>query len=305
MGIPVREGEAPDLQALLSRSKSLRESADKTKLLDWTDIMDCSIHVSILSGEDSVEQREGKRAKISASSSAASSSATPSATVKTIKAHSLIVASNSEYFKAALLKGHFSEADGKVIQVDVGSDEGKSDRRFIPIDASHMRIQKAAAYSFLINTIMCSFMICLFSEFEVLRLLIQLCYGSTFTKRSLEEDVFEPETLINLVIVANMFEVTRCIVECCDELRRGLASPTTAVLVIGSLAHLEGAHDPINHLLEAAVPALGALEDLFHQGPLCKGMNRAVDEAMHANMTVMTNDVVVWNFKLLLVDDGG
>lgn len=121
---------------------------------------------------------------------------------------------------------------------------------------------------------------------ETLQLLIELSYGGLYTRKAFGDEPFDFHTLINLIIVANMFLFTDCIKECSDELVQCLTSPAKALTVIGSLAHYQGVHPSIDTLLDAAVPVVGILEDLLSHGTPCSRPDLAVQQAIKINMEV-------------------
>ena len=103
------------------------------------------------------------------------------------------------------------------------------------------------------------------SAFEVLKLLVELCYAGIYTRHTWDGPTLPHETLLHLITVANMFEFNECIESCCEELRTGL-STDVALAVINSLSHLEPARAPINKLVDDAIGSMSPLEGLWSQG---------------------------------------
>lgn len=287
------DGKAVDEQALLSQVGSLKASCSGVRrLLDTPATMDCKIIVNVGPAEERDCQLPCiKKTKVDESPLPPSSSrpaaifTTPSGCsvkAKTIKAHSAVLSSKSDYFKAMLMKGQWAESEHKTVQVDVDCDEGK--KTYIQID-EHVVASPAILFSLTFLSILCT---CdpLYPAFETLELLVELSYGGLYTRRSLGADTFDLDTLIKLIMVANMFEFGQCLQECSEELAHSLTSPSVALAVLGALAHLEGAHESLDKLLNLATPVLGTLEDLLVQGPPCPRPDLAVQEAIKTNAEV-------------------
>lgn len=74
-----------------------------------------------------------KKAKIAAGKKKkgpkGSASTTTTTATKSVMAHSIILSSKSEYFKAVLSRGKWAESKTRTIEVDLPSEEGKVDMR--------------------------------------------------------------------------------------------------------------------------------------------------------------------------------
>lgn len=114
------------------------------------------------------------------------------------------------------------------------------------------------------------------TEFEVFKLLVELSYGVTYTRRG-DGPVFPHDTLIALITVANMFDFIHCTEECCDEIGQGLTADN-ALGIIASLAQLDPLRDPIKQLLDKAIGRIGPLESLWEQGPFCDDISSAISK---------------------------
>ena len=95
-------------------------------------------------------------------------------------------------------------------------------------------------------------MLCL-PAWEVLKLLVELSYGVTYTRRSPGEPAFPTETLLSLITVGNALEFRHCVEECCRKLEGQLRDDsrieTTALTVVDTLAPLENGSGAIHELL--------------------------------------------------------
>jgi len=66
-------------------------------------------------------------------------------------------------------------------------------------------------------------------------------------------------------MVANIFEFNECIEVCCEELKRGL-DRDNAIGVIGAFSSIETPPKAISDVIDAAVVAMGRLENMCSQG---------------------------------------
>ena len=111
---------------------------------------------------------------------------------------------------------------------------------------------------------------------ETFKLLLELSYGPSYTRRSWDEPTLPHQTLIQLILVADRLAFTRCIEACCEQLRTVLKADV-ALLVIDSLSHLDPAREPIQLLLGAAIESLGHIEDMWRQTPLQENSSFDID----------------------------
>jgi len=103
------------------------------------------------------------------------------------------------------------------------------------------------------------------TDVDTFKLLIELSYGGIYTKHKWDGPTLPHDTLAKLIMVANMFEFNECIEVCCEELKRGL-DRDNAIGVIDAFSGMEAPPKAINDVIDAAVVAMGRLEDMWSQG---------------------------------------
>jgi len=223
----------------------------------------------------------------------------PEAIERTIEANSVILSSTSEYFRAMLEKGCWTESINKVVEVELDSEKGELIMMGMVVHLQHhicIRLPFLAAIFHLIIILLLrhhhhhhltfshiSFFAC--SDFTTLQLLMELSYGRIYTKHSWDAPTLPQDNLLHLIVVADMFEFNQCIEACCEELSRGLKTDT-AVHIMNTLCHLDPPRQPISQLIDAAVVAMGPLEDLWKQGAFVPSPKVAVKSACITSIQV-------------------
>lgn len=211
------------------------------KMGDWRHLFtdgvatDCTIQVHITNDAASSSSAHpgpppAKRARTThgASEAAASSSeggghddgdVVPAA--HTIKAHSFILSSRSEYFKAVLMRGQWAESQDKIIEVELPSEEGESMEGAAWLSACCSLRRSNSSFVNLPPFPPTCLPLSL-SALETFKLLVELSYGVDYTRRPSDSNspstTFDPNTLVQLISVANMFEFLPCIESCCEVL---------------------------------------------------------------------------------------
>lgn len=95
------------------------------------------------------------------------------------------------------------------------------------------------------------------AAFDTFRQLVDLSYGPSFIRPTVNAQPPSSDTILNLLTVADLFNFTNCVDECASELRRSISSKgcTTVDLlrIINSILLLPAQRDSVNELLYDAL----------------------------------------------------